>query len=296
MTKRRLFLGILAVALFLALILVLSRPKEPSYNGRSLSQWVEGLGYTYFYGAPLDPEAPDAIRQIGAQAVPHLLQWIAYEPPPWRLRLAQFCRTTRGIKWAAPTMEGARQKNRALWAGLALECVGPEGRKAIPALVRIFSETNAACAYRAAYSLGHLGGDALSPLIAALTNQDPVLRWRAVLGIRYSGSDCVPALPALIQRLVDRDPKVRGESAVVLEFLGHQSELVVPHLTRTLQSPYPYLRCAAAELLGHFGGEAASATPALVNILTDPDAGVRETATNALRAIAPEALTNAPPK
>ena len=47
--------------------------------------------------------------------------------------------------------------------------------------------------------------------------------------------------------------------------------------------------------LGRFGPEARAAAGALQRVLSDPDATLRRYATNALRKIAPEYLTNAPP-
>src|SRR5260221_7633398 len=60
----------------------LSGKREPAYKGRSLSQWIGRLP-----GIPTQDsatEADRAVREIGTNAVPFLLEWIAYEPEPWR--------------------------------------------------------------------------------------------------------------------------------------------------------------------------------------------------------------------
>ena len=58
-------------------------PKEPEYQGKKLSEWVT----FHSHGSKVAPNNPDfaasAIRNIGTNAVPWLVRWIAYEPPPW---------------------------------------------------------------------------------------------------------------------------------------------------------------------------------------------------------------------
>src|SRR5439155_22050991 len=73
---------------------------EPSYGGRTLSDWVEmaywppltnrlavSAGFipmrlSYVSGMP--SEAEEAIRDMGAKGLPYLVRWIRYEPLPWK--------------------------------------------------------------------------------------------------------------------------------------------------------------------------------------------------------------------
>ena len=80
MPKRRLILGILALGFLAALIFVFTRPREPSYQGRSLSQWMD------IYHQESEPtdftaeEARTAMRHIGTNGIPLLVAWMQYEP------------------------------------------------------------------------------------------------------------------------------------------------------------------------------------------------------------------------
>ena len=76
--RKRLWFALLGVgvAAVVGLVAALAlRPAEPRYGGRALSQWVR---------RPAGDTQGDAIRQIGTNAVPFLLEWMQYERPAWK--------------------------------------------------------------------------------------------------------------------------------------------------------------------------------------------------------------------
>src|SRR4051794_39911375 len=88
MGKRRFFRmlmgGVVLVGMFVAVALVVrsSQSKEPEYEGKKLSEWVLDLN------AGSSP-SKNAIREIGTNALPYLLKWMRYDPPPWKPKLYQ---------------------------------------------------------------------------------------------------------------------------------------------------------------------------------------------------------------
>src|SRR5205809_3072192 len=89
MRKRRLYvLLIAALALIGVLFAVLSGPREPEYQGRKLSEWVERYtngGWRLVSADVFEEEEPNnAIRHLGTNTIPHLLKWVGYEMPPWK--------------------------------------------------------------------------------------------------------------------------------------------------------------------------------------------------------------------
>src|SRR6266487_5088094 len=93
-----LIFGILAPTLMLALL----PDRGPSYQGRSLQAWLaayrtgdirprfsvttrEQLGEQ---PRKEQSQAADAVRQIGEKAIPSLLNWMQYQRPAWKRRLA----------------------------------------------------------------------------------------------------------------------------------------------------------------------------------------------------------------
>src|SRR5512140_622369 len=91
--NRKLVLALACAAIVAGFIALLSRGKEPSYHGRSLSKWL----ITYYErDRPSDDDdrrkallAAAAIRAIGTHAVPLLLDWTRYETTPWHRTVAR---------------------------------------------------------------------------------------------------------------------------------------------------------------------------------------------------------------
>ena len=78
MKRRRLLLILLgSVASITLAILLWPREREPEYKGLPLSTWL----MRYRDDAP---QAIEAIRHIGTNALPYLVRWIQYERPAWR--------------------------------------------------------------------------------------------------------------------------------------------------------------------------------------------------------------------
>src|SRR5205823_12852958 len=77
MKRGRLGIVLLACALGLAGgFLLWPRDPEPKYQGVSLTGWLaKGSN---------DGEAAAAVRHLGTNSIPFLLQWLSYEPAPWR--------------------------------------------------------------------------------------------------------------------------------------------------------------------------------------------------------------------
>src|SRR5438876_6833658 len=65
-------------------VVFLSRgPHQPEYEGRRLSQWIDRLALR---SPPASPEAEEAIRHIGTNALPWLVKWSLYDVP-WPRRM-----------------------------------------------------------------------------------------------------------------------------------------------------------------------------------------------------------------
>jgi hypothetical protein len=295
MTKRRKILLLLAaLGLAVGAYVLFIRDDEPTYEGRTLSEWLADFGNG---DRPLPPEAQDAIRRIGGKAVPQLLHLIEYQTPPWRKKLNKVCNQYVTLQW----LETNEQERHGLHfsAAMAFQFVGPEGKRAIPDLAKHLKPSDWYCAFYAAYALGWLGPEALPPLLSCLTNQTTQttqLRVASMAGIVNMGSNAAPALPFLIQCLSDPDKLVRANAAACVGELRLQPDLVVPALTNALRDQDNDVRWCACRGLSWLGKQALGAVPALEQMLTDPSRYVRDAATNALRKIAPEALTNVPPR
>src|SRR5258708_7875393 len=92
MRRRRVIFLAASIALVLAATILCSvnQDREPRYGGRSLSSWL-ALTLPLLPGPPTGPgweEPREAIERIGTNALPCLMDWLQYERPAWRGKLA----------------------------------------------------------------------------------------------------------------------------------------------------------------------------------------------------------------
>jgi HEAT repeat protein len=214
---------------------------EPSYQGKSLSEWIllsDPVGGDI--AAPKDWNALPAVRAMGAEAIPWLLRWIRSDQPET---------AHLGIR------------------GLAL--LGTAGSRAIPELARLASNWQTSSAWSNAISglevLGNGGFPHLNTgfpyLLAAATNPAAPweLRLKAVQSLRHLGAhmnglgylaalgtNAALAVPVLIRCAQDPDWPVAAEAAGALGDYTIEPGLSVPALAAVLQSRTNSPRSATA--------------------------------------------------
>ena len=240
MNLRVLLVGTLAIW-FASVGLLASPGAEPSYQGRSLSEWIllsDPVGGDI--AAPKDWNALPAVRAMGAEAIPWLLRWIRSDQP--------------------------ETAHLGIW-GLAL--LGTAGSRAIPELSRLASDWQTSSAWSNAISglevLGNGGFPHLNTgfpyLLAAATN--PAAPWKVRLkavqslrhlGAHVNGLGCLAALGTnatsavrvLIRCAQDPDGPVAAEAAGALGDYTIEPGLSVPALAAVFQSRTNSPRSAAA--------------------------------------------------
>ncbi|HWW01083.1 MAG TPA: HEAT repeat domain-containing protein [Candidatus Acidoferrum sp.] len=272
----------------------LTREPEPSYKRRRLSEWVALYGnYPAFKSPALKREPAQAIHQIGTNALPSLLTWIAYEPSPWRKKaqglfgklpswIARSRPVTALLSYGDAT---ARSQN----AMQAFEVLGPLAAPAIPELTRRISLTNSPDARnRALAALAHLGAQAVPIMARVLSNPADAKSMWVLFCVEAMGTNAQPLLPILVKNLQHPDCELAEDNAYILGSLKLDAPLIVPALIACLQDPRRDLRMEAPYALSKFGNLARQALPALTNALCDPDPDVRRNAASAIAAIAPE--------
>ncbi len=236
-----------------ALIAAFARraPPEPCYKDRQLSDWLAicrpGVG-------PWDTggEAELAVRSIGTNALPFLLEWIRYELPPSRkalLQLATFRVPGKELNEGKIVYGQSRILGKstrlAELAGLGFVILNTNAIPAIPELERLMKDNRKpAVGLRAVYALGDIGGPAITALTNALADTKQSNRieiMHALMGAEraspyYYGSTYTDAsLPALKRSLKDPDAEVRRQAAITLYNITD----VTPQLLRAMHAPPP---------------------------------------------------------
>ena len=228
---------------------------EPTYEGKSLTRWLK-LYDRANEGSSEEAEASAALRAMGSNAVPFLVQWMGNSTSDVQLVSAD-----------------------------AFKVLKETGASAVPELAAMLNGTNKLLATVAGSALGHIGAPALPVLIAGLTNRSFRIGVDSGLALVELGTNARPAISILLADLRHPNHFYRERAADILGQLHIEADTVVPALIKLLDDDSKAARFLAITGLANFGGEARSAVPTLSRFLKDEDSGFRRTATNALRQI-----------
>lgn len=279
MSKRRKRLVLLAcglVALGLTWALLSPRDREPSYQGRTLSQWLAQQKGQWGAGLVLDV---DPILAIGTNALPTLLEWISYEPSTLRNQIAGVAGRLPFGLWRRLFYKPVERANDAI---RVFRILGPQARSAIPELARLAqTAADRDRAYRCIDALKLVGPEGLPAVLTLATNSPTKTRFRAIVTLPEFGPDAAAAVPILIQCLDDNDSSIAAAAQEALTRLDRSA--VFPSLTNALHSSSAQVRAHAVDGIQRMGAPADEAVPLLDPLLADPDYDVRRTTTNALR-------------
>lgn len=237
---------------------------EPEHEGKSLSEWLK-LYQNADDGSPDERKATTAVRAVGTNALPMLVTWVA-----------------------------SNDLDEQFLAKNGFQILGTAAQPAVESLGKMLVSTNPVISLIAGECLGHIGAPALPELLAGLTNRQFRVGTAAALAIVELRTNASPAIPILLQHLQHPNHFYRERAADALGNLGIEPETVIPALARLLKDDSKAARYLALRGLENFESRAGPAVPAITDLLADPEESIRETATNVLRRITPEVLTNPP--
>jgi len=222
MIKRRILLLLMAGVLVVvgAFVWSLIPSREPEYRGRMLSEWmvIHATGKN-----PTDKavvEAETAIRQIGTNAIPYLIEWIQYSPPASKRLLYPPVQTA--VRQVDPQWQiSDRRLTLSVAAISGFRILGSNAVAAVPELSRILLDPALSnCHVNVAFCLGELGPAAIPGLISAATNRQCSARRTAVYRLLRMApvlrEDPRPASPALVGLLNDPDFQVAAAASNIL--------------------------------------------------------------------------------
>lgn len=172
-------------------------PNEPSYRGKRLGEWLKKTrksddGFT--------KDAEDALRQMGTNAIPALLERLAYRQPPYNLKAYEV------------NIEAAR----------AFMVMGQVAKPALPRLVRLMDSDDEDMALHAMIATCGMGVDSIGCLIRGLTNRHDNVRAEAAhfledsIGARFPEQRRL-AVPLILGLLNDASESVRMSATNALQ-------------------------------------------------------------------------------
>jgi len=169
--------------------------KEPEYQGKKLSEWVDKALTADLprYGNPEVPEVAEArgaIQQIGTNALPYFVKWLHYERPRWREKISLAYEKLPILFRSESVAERIRgydtsmQRARAHCGFLLL---GVDAAPAIPALLRLISNRGDLTAIRCLGCIGPAAGPCLQELIESPKPRVRSEAFEALKKVRFPG-------------------------------------------------------------------------------------------------------------
>jgi HEAT repeat protein len=240
---------------------------EPVYQGKGLRAWL----HEYRPGrAAVALRAEKAIRQIGTNGIPTLLDMLRKKDSPlasklirfWHLHIERVSYLPNWVRGPAWSRNSAETVNCEGAYGFAI--LGADAQQAVPALIDICERSISPCSESAARG--------------ALVSIGPAAR---------------QAIPLFLPDVVSPNWSLRLCAVSALRTFQVEPSVLMPVFAKSLKDADPFVRRNAAEGLGNLGAEARQTVPALAHLLSDPEGVVRSAATNALKAIDPEAAAKA---
>jgi hypothetical protein len=241
--RLRIVFGFLLASVLLASFLIwyASRRREPVFEGRPLSRWLDHHVASSAARPPYDSpgwrKADEALRTIGTNGISTLLEMIsAKDPPAAMLKLIEVAQRHRltyiNYRYAIERNEEAEY---------AFRILGTNAVAAVPGLIRIYEkDISPSSQSSAALALGHIGRGAQA------------------------------ALPALIRRFNHTNKNVRFYAVSAVMHIGGDPEVVIPALTGALKDSNVDVRWNALSGLSRFFSRARSAVPEISKMLNDP--------------------------
>ena len=285
------------------------RPAEPEYAGKPVSYWFKeycgsGQRMTWNPGSLLHEETGAALRQMGTNAVPYLLEK-AFDTKPSSGVLKGLYRLLNGLprSWGLPTFvdpevmssEGAE----------ALKEIKPPANQLLPVLERHLKSTDRMNRRQALYILGSTGDgaeQAVPCLCAALKSLDVWEHALAVQSLGWIGPKARAAVPTLIEMLKappnTNQPLVHlpRQAAFALGKIGSAAAPALSLVQELFEQETNWnLRCSLAVALCHIDGGQTNALAFLTNgLATHEPASERWIAACELGNVGPDAKAAVP--
>jgi len=157
-------IGAVSICIIGALLsIVFSWDSQPRYQSIKLSDWLDSIrgGRARQYQTVWPIQAEQAIRNIGTNGLPYLIEWIGYEKAGWKIRAGAAYQkwphwlVSRRLADRISYDKGERLGDDAV---LAFRILGREAAPAVPQLVTILRDKQRPTASRRAITcLGSIG-------------------------------------------------------------------------------------------------------------------------------------------
>jgi peptidoglycan/xylan/chitin deacetylase (PgdA/CDA1 family) len=284
--RRRIVLVIVAGAVVAVAAWFTFRSREPEHQGKPLSWWLQQTRDLYVIpenaAFPTSAEMASrkqriatALRQMGTNALPHLVRRLTQVEQPSPLR--------RLIEWindhqSVLRLHTPESPDWSTYAAEAFHLLGPDAAPAIPALAPLLhSESTCPVATEA---LMVIGPNSLPTFVRALTNHSSRVRSHVLQALGDFGPAAAGAIPLIVEIARGTNTELSGKALRVLSEVDTNRVQYLPLLeSRLFDTNHPL---DAAFVLGRMG---LAGVPLLARALANENRQVR---IGALAALQPE--------
>jgi len=195
------------------IVIHLTRPREPLYNGHPVSYWVRGLGSLY---VPRSEASFQTLHHMGTNALPVLIKMLRTKDSRVKLWLRRLQDKQSLVNHHFTEAEADRTS-----AFLGFSELGPLAKPAVPALIELLADEE--ISEDAARALAAIGPEALESLTSALTNRNPKIGLGAIIALGGMGTNALQAVPVLSRCLNDEQSTIRLAAVEALGKINPES-------------------------------------------------------------------------
>jgi hypothetical protein len=274
-------LAVLALLVIIFATWLLTRPREPEYQGRSLSAWLDDYNKAGTW-EKIEPTSA-AIRAMGTNCLPFLLARIKHNPSRWTERLVVLLSKQRLLK--IPFYGDDRYRFASI---VALHVLGPQAAPVCPELLALTKEPPTW--WTADMALLAIGTNAIPFLESACQNTNGPGAYAALMLALMKGAPPPHFTCGWVKARLNGKPIIVVGYAIRPETFAEIGNL--------LEHPSRAVRRASVEALSLYNGSRytnalKSAVPLLVKACDDTNDAVRISAGTTLKLIDPEAAAKA---
>jgi HEAT repeats len=250
---------------------------EPLYRGKSLGAWLEERHEPSPGWVVLTKEAEEAVRVIGTDAIPSLMNWLRASDSSDK-HIANLVVRRLGVPLRVPGSYEMQER-----AAYGLAALGTVAKPVFPeiAMIALKDARNEGQRVNAINALTNCDADTMRLLAAGLKDPDRNIRLRAISALfhlRVAPDEvCLPALEGALQ---DQDVQVRDSASGTIARFEEELEACAAGLEQN----DPTYRARAARILGSYRTRARRYLPNL-EAAADDDPDVRTAIAEAIRQI-----------
>ncbi len=303
MPKRRIIvLGSLMVCIAAALIIFLYPDREPTYQGRTLSEWLDApYRKNNVKWWPGQEATRAAVRTMGTNAVPFLIKRFRHPPDRkaeldksplkerfyyglWKLRLGCIAERYYDPFW----FERLNQTR------LAFTALRPCAKDVVPQLIEIYHRRKED-RLLVLHAFALLGAPEAVPfLLTQAPDTNAMVRYLVFTALGETKTDAQTVVPVLLNGLSEAETNARASAAQALNKFGPELHSAIPLLLAHTGNTDPFVRRTVLSALGGVSNRVERILPALLDGLEDPDGTVRASAADALKTLGPLAREAVP--